>query len=157
MTEKIEDLNEEIHKLKNTINQNIQILAHTQEKYDFVYKETKLKEKDQLELKDIVRSKKDKIKDMKTAHEKKSMKNYNEKKRIDDINSPNLIGYYKGSYNNIREYYVEIQNIANKLEKLRGSKNMKDVNIHKKRADELFHKDYQELVAFEETDKINYN
>lgn len=91
---------------------------------------------------------------MKSDHEKNSMKNYNEKKRIDDINSPSLIRYYKKSYNNIKEYYSKIQETINKIEKLRGPKNMKDVNLHKKRADELFYKEYQNLIAFDETDKI---
>ena len=43
LTEKIEDRNEEIHKLKNKINNTVQVLAHLQEKSKFVSSENEIK------------------------------------------------------------------------------------------------------------------
>lgn len=103
----------------------------------------------------MVHDKKEELKKMKLKHEKRSLKNYNEKKRIDDINSPNLIGYYKSSYNNIKEYYVKIQSVIERLAKLRGPNNMKDIIMQRKRADKLYIEEYGKLVMFEEHDKIN--
>ena len=39
LTEKIEDRNEEIHKIKKKINENVQTLAHLQEKSKFISSE----------------------------------------------------------------------------------------------------------------------
>jgi len=93
---------------------------------------------------------------MKLKHEQRSLKNYNEKKRIDDINSVNLIGYYKSSHTRIRDYYLQIQDVVKKLEKYRDSTNMKDIVMQKKRADKLFQEDYIKLIVFDDnSDKIN--
>ena len=85
------------------------------------------------------------------THEKKSLKNYNEKKRIDDINSKSLIDYYKGSYQNITKLYNDIQDVIKELSKLRDPNNMKDVKMLQKHADKLFADDYKKLILIEET------
>ncbi len=148
-------MNEEIHKLKNTINQNIQILAHTQEKYKYVNEEANKKFKEFKKIESRVQIQKEVLKKKKEAHEKKSLKNYNEKKRVDDINSTNLIGYYKQSHKNIREYYLKILDTIKKLEKIRNPENMKDVVMQKKRADVLFHNEYSKLIVFEDNERVN--
>ena len=51
LTEKIEDRNEEIHKLKNKINYTVQILAHLQEKSKDISIEKELKKNENDELK----------------------------------------------------------------------------------------------------------
>lgn len=142
--------------MKNTINQNIQILAHTQEKYKFINEEAFSKNSalSKIELK--VHNKKEDLKRMKQKHEQRSLKNYNEKKRIDDINSANLIGYYKSSHLRIRDNYLQIQDVVRKLEKYRNTDNMKDILMLKKRADKIFHEEYTKLIIFDEnTEKIN--
>ena len=51
LTEKIEDRNEEIHKLKKKINDTVQVLAHLQEKSKFVSSENELKKTENENLK----------------------------------------------------------------------------------------------------------
>lgn len=84
-------------------------------------------------------------------HEKKSLKNYNEKKRVDDINSKSLIDYYKGSYHNIKDLYNNIQKVIGELSKLRDPDNMKDVKMLQKHAEKLFTDDYKKLIEIKET------
>ena len=59
LTEKIEDRNEEIHKLKNKINNNVQILAHLQEKLIYVNQECISKQKGENDLGESLKGKKD--------------------------------------------------------------------------------------------------
>lgn len=133
--------------MKNTINQNIQILAHTQEKFKFINEEALSKEKELKKIEKLVHLKKEELKLIKETHEKKSLKNYNEKKRIDDINSNNLINYYNTSHNKIKEYNEQIAITIKKLSKYRGN-NMKDVNMHKIKVKSL-NEDFKNLIAFE--------
>jgi hypothetical protein len=148
-------LNEEIHKLKNTINSNVQILAHTQEKYKYVNEDTQNKERDLLFIRNKVRQKKETLKIKQADHEKKSLKNYNEKKRIDDINSKSLVSYYKSSYKNINQIYSDIQGVVMQLSKIRTKENMKDVRMLQKRAEQLFNDEYKKLIVFEDNERIH--
>ncbi len=148
-------MNEEIHKLKNTINSNVQILAHTQEKYKYVNEDTQNKERDLLFIRNKVRQKKETLKIKQADHEKKSLKNYNEKKRIDDINSKSLVSYYKSSYKNINQIYSDIQGVVMQLSKIRTKENMKDVRMLQKRAEQLFNDEYKKLIVFEDNERIH--
>ena len=154
LTEKIEDLNEEIHKLKNTINTNVQILAHTQEKYEYVKIEAEDKEKDLNIIKEKVKVKKEALKNKQATHEKKSLKNYNEKKRIDDINSKSLISYYKKSYKNIKTINDKIQEAAFELSRLRPANKQTDIKILLDHTKKLM-SDHSKLIAFEDHERIN--
>ena len=85
LTEKIEDRNEEIHKLKNKINNNVQILAHLQEKYSYVNKEFKGKRNDEDKHKEKLINKKDQLTKSKLDNEKNTLKKLQSKLKIDQI------------------------------------------------------------------------
>lgn len=132
-------------------------MAHTQEKYRFVKEEKENKEKELNKITGTVLGQKEELKKKKLKHETKSLKNYNEKKRIDDINSVSLIKYYRESHNNIRDYYMRIQEVVSNIEKLRDPTNIKDINMLKKRAEKLYYEEYNKLIVFEENEKQQNN
>lgn len=106
-------------------------------------------------IRNKVRQKKEILKTKQANHEKKSLKNYNEKKRIDDINSKSLISYYKGSYSSITEIYANIQQVIFQLSKIRSPNNMKDIKMLQKHAEKLFNEEYKKLIVFENNDRVN--
>lgn len=102
-------------------------------------------------IKKEIIAKKTKLKNEQMKHEKNILLTYKEKKKIDDINSPNLIGYYKSSYKKIDDLYTNIQLVINQLEKVRGkTSNNSDIKRLQKRAENLYLKEYKELYSFEE-------
>ena len=74
MTEKIEDRNEEIHKLKNKINNTVQVLAHLQEKSKFVSSENEIKKTENENLKKEIIEMKRKLTEKKEENDKKALK-----------------------------------------------------------------------------------
>ncbi len=106
-------------------------------------------------IRNKVRQKKETLKIKQADHEKKSLKNYNEKKRIDDINSKSLVSYYKSSYKNIQQIYTDIQGVVMQLSKIRTKENMKDVRMLQKRAEQLFTDEYKKLILFEDNERMN--
>lgn len=111
LTEKIEDRNEEIHKLKNKINNNVQILAHLQEKYTYVNDETKDKTHHGSKLNSTLGDKKKKFNENKAKLENNTIKKLQFNQKIDQINSVALKDYYNKSNHEIQNLSSSIDNI----------------------------------------------
>ena len=126
LTEKIEDRNEEIHKLKKKINDTVQILAHLQEKSKFVSSENEIKKSENDNLKKEIIEMKRKLTEKKEENDKKAFKQLNENKKIDQINSLPLKNYYRKTLQHITELSVQIDQVSKLLleyrQKRRASK-----------------------------------
>ena len=126
LTEKIEDRNEEIHKLKNKINYTVQILAHLQEKSKFVSSENEIKKTENENLKKEIIEMKRKLTEKKEENDKKALKQLNENKKIDQINSLPLKNYYRKTLQHIQELAVQIDQVSKQLieyrQRRRGTK-----------------------------------
>ena len=126
LTEKIEDRNEEIHKLKNKINETVQILAHLQEKSKFVSSENEIKKTENENLKKEIIEMKRKLTEKKEENDKKALKQLNENKKIDQINSIPLKNYYRKTLLHIQELAVQIDQVSKQLleyrQRRRGTK-----------------------------------
>ena len=94
LTEKIEDRNEEIHKLKNKINYTVQILAHLQEKSRFVSSENSIKKNENENLKKEIIDMKKRLTEKKEENDKK---------------------YYKNTLNHIQELATQIDSVSKQL------------------------------------------
>ena len=115
LTEKIEDRNEEIHKLKKKINDTVQILAHLQEKSKFVSSENEIKKSENDNLKKEIIEMKRKLTEKKEENDKKAFKQLNENKKIDQINSGPLKNYYRKTLQHITELSVQIDQVSKLL------------------------------------------
>ena len=126
LTEKIEDRNEEIHKLKKKINDTVQILAHLQEKSKFVSSENEIKKTENENLKKEIIEMKRKLTEKKEENDKKALKQLNENKKIDQINSLPLKSYYRKTLQHISELAIQIDQVSKLLleyrQKRRASK-----------------------------------
>ena len=126
LTEKIEDRNEEIHKLKNKINYTVQILAHLQEKSKFVSSENEIKKTENENLKRQIIDMKKKLTMKKEENDKKALKQLNANKKIDQINSMPLKSYYRRTLQHIQELAVQIDQVSKQLmvyrQRRRGTK-----------------------------------
>ena len=126
LTEKIEDRNEEIHKLKNKINYTVQILAHLQEKSKFVSSENEIKKTENENLKKEIIEMKKRLAEKKEENDKKALKQLNENKKIDQINSVPLKNYYRKTLQHIQDLAKEIDKVSNELflyrQRRRGAK-----------------------------------
>ena len=126
LTEKIEDRNEEIQKLKNKINETVQILAHLQEKSKFVSSENEIKKTENENLKKEIIEMKRKLTEKKEENDKKALKQLNENKKIDQINSVPLKNYYRKTLIHIQELAVQIDQVSKQLiecrQRRRGTK-----------------------------------
>jgi len=126
LTEKIEDRNEEIHKLKNKINNTVQVLAHLQEKSKFVSSENEIKKTENENLKKEIIEMKRKLTEKKEENDKKALKQLNENKKIDQINSLPLKNYYRKTLQHIQELAVQIDQVSQQLivyrQRRRGTK-----------------------------------
>ena len=122
MKEKIEDRNEEIHKLKKKINDTVQILAHLQEKSKFVSSENEIKKSENDNLKKEIIEMKRKLTEKKEENDKKAFKQLNENKKIDQINSGPLKNYYRKTLQHITELSVQIDQVSKLLLEYRQKK-----------------------------------
>jgi hypothetical protein len=148
LTEKIEDRNEEIHKLKSKINNNVQILAHLQEKYAFVNKEYKSKKSEEDKHKEKLISKKDQLTKSKLDNEKNTLKKLQSKLKIDQINSTSLKKYYSMTNHNIEEINNKINIVLNDLVNIRTS-DIKDLKLLDERKKKLMEQ-YKNLPKFKD-------
>ena len=126
LTEKIEDRNEEIHKLKKKINDTVQVLAHLQEKSKFVSSENEIKKAENENLKREIIEMKRKLTEKKEENDKKALKQLNENKKIDQINSVPLKNYYRKTLLHIQELALQIDQVSKQLieyrQRRRGTK-----------------------------------
>lgn len=126
LTEKIEDRNEEIHKLKKKINDTVQVLAHLQEKSKFVSSENEIKKAENENLKKEIIEMKRKLTEKKEENDKKALKQLNENKKIDQINSLPLKNYYRKTLQHIQELAIQIDQVSKQLieyrQRRRGTK-----------------------------------
>ena len=154
LTEKIEDRNEEIHKLKNKINYTVQILAHLQEKSKFVSSENEIKKTENENLKKEIIEMKRKLTEKKEENDKKALKQLNENKKIDQINSVPLKNYYRKTLQHIQELAVQIDQVSSQLliyrQKRRASK--KDITDLLQRKEKMM-RDFKTLPKIEEDSK----
>ena len=150
LTEKIEDRNEEIHKLKNKINYTVQILAHLQEKSKDVSIEKDLKKNENDELKAKIIEMKKKLTNKKEENDKKALKQLNENKKIDQINSGPLKNYYRNTLSHIETLAAQIDRVSEQLTKARNQRraNTKDIKELLQRKDRMM-KDYKTLPKIE--------
>ena len=151
LTEKIEDRNEEIHKLKNKINETVQILAHLQEKSKFVSSENEIKKTENENLKKEIIEMKRKLTEKKEENDKKALKQLNENKKIDQINSLPLKNYYRKTLQHIQELAVEIDQVSKQLigyrQRRRGTK--KDITDLLQRKEKMM-REFKTLPKIEE-------
>ena len=151
LTEKIEDRNEEIHKLKNKINYTVQILAHLQEKSKFVSSENEIKKTENENLKKEIIEMKRKLTEKKEENDKKALKQLNENKKIDQINSIPLKNYYRKTLLHIQELATQIDQVSSQLliyrQKRRASK--KDILDLLQRKERMM-REYKTLPKIEE-------
>ena len=154
LTEKIEDRNEEIHKLKNKINYTVQILAHLQEKSKFVSSENEIKKTENENLKKEIIEMKRKLTEKKEENDKKALKQLNENKKIDQINSVPLKNYYRKTLQHIQELAVQIDQVSSQLliyrQKRRASK--KDITDLLQRKERMM-REFKTLPKIEEDSK----
>ena len=151
LTEKIEDRNEEIHKLKNKINYTVQILAHLQEKSKFVSSENEIKKTENENLKKEIIEMKRKLTEKKEENDKKALKQLNENKKIDQINSIPLKNYYRKTLLHIQDLAKQIDQVSSQLlvyrQKRRASK--KDITDLLQRKERMM-REYKTLPKIEE-------
>ena len=151
LTEKIEDRNEEIHKLKNKINYTVQILAHLQEKSKFVSSENEIKKAENESLKKEIIEMKRKLTEKKEENDKKALKQLNENKKIDQINSIPLKNYYRKTLLHIQELATQIDQVSSQLlvyrQKRRASR--KDILDLLQRKERMM-REYKTLPKIEE-------
>ena len=151
LTEKIEDRNEEIHKLKNKINNTVQVLAHLQEKSKFVSSENEIKKTENENLKKEIIEMKRKLTEKKEENDKKALKQLNENKKIDQINSLPLKNYYRKTLQHIQELAVEIDQVSKQLigyrQRRRGTK--KDITDLLQRKEKMM-REFKTLPKIEE-------
>ena len=126
LTEKIEDRNEEIHKIKIKINDTVQTLAHLQEKSKFISSENEVKKTENENLKKQIIDMKKKLTMKKEENDKKALKQLNANKKIDQINSMPLKNYYRRTLQHIQELSVQIDQVSKQLmvyrQKRKGTK-----------------------------------
>ena len=154
LTEKIEDRNEEIHKLKNKINYTVQILAHLQEKSKFVSSENEIKKTENENLKKEIIEMKRKLTEKKEENDKKALKQLNENKKIDQINSVPLKNYYRKTLQHIQELAAQIDQVSSQLliyrQKRKASK--KDITDLLQRKERMM-REFKTLPKIEEDSK----
>ena len=126
LTEKIEDRNEEIHKIRIKINDTVQALAHLQEKSKFISSENEVKKTENENLKRQIIDMKKKLTIKKEENDKKALKQLNANKKIDQINSMPLKSYYRRTLQHIQELAVQIDQVSKQLivyrQRRRGTK-----------------------------------
>ena len=126
LTEKIEDRNEEIHKIRIKINDTVQALAHLQEKSKFISSENEVKKTENENLKRQIIDMKKKLTMKKEENDKKALKQLNANKKIDQINSMPLKNYYRRTLQHIQELAVQIDQVSKQLmvyrQRRRGTK-----------------------------------
>jgi hypothetical protein len=149
LTEKIEDRNEEIHKLRNKINNNVQILAHLQEKYSYVNKDYKEKKSEEEKHKDKLIAKKDQLTKSKVDNEKNTLKKLQSKLKIDQINSTSLKKYYSQTNHNIEDLSNKINMLVGDLTKYRKNE-IKDIRLLESRKKKLL-EEYKLLPKFKDS------
>ncbi len=115
LTEKIEDRNEEIHKIRIKINDTVQALAHLQEKSKFISSENEVKKTENENLKRQIIDMKKKLTMKKEENDKKALKQLNANKKIDQINSMPLKSYYRRTLQHIQELAVQIDQVSKQL------------------------------------------
>jgi len=71
LNDKIEERNDELHKLRQKIVTTVVILSHTREKYQYVAKQNLIKEKDVADLNRKLKSVKNQLGDLKKECDKK--------------------------------------------------------------------------------------
>ena len=151
LTEKIEDRNEEIHKLKNKINNTVQVLAHLQEKSKFVSSENEIKKTENENLKKEIIEMKRKLTEKKEENDKKALKQLNENKKIDQINSVPLKNYYRKTLQHIQELAEQIDQVSTQLlmyrQKRKASK--KDITDLLQRKEKMM-REFKTLPKIEE-------
>ena len=154
LTEKIEDRNEEIHKLKNKINYTVQILAHLQEKSQDIYQEKEMKKGENEALKKKIIDMKMKLTNKKEENDKKALKQLNENKKIDQINSVPLKNYYKNTLQHIAYLGAKIEEVSKELTVYRQKRKArtKDITELLQRKDRMM-KDFKTLPKIEDDDK----
>ena len=126
LTEKIEDRNEEIHKIRIKINDTVQALAHLQEKSKFISSENEVKKTENENLKRQIIDMKKKLTMKKEENDKKALKQLNANKKIDQINSMPLKSYYRRTLQHIQELAIQIDQVSKQLivyrQRRRGTK-----------------------------------
>ena len=151
LTEKIEDRNEEIHKLKKKINDTVQVLAHLQEKSKFVSSENEIKKAENENLKKEIIEMKRRLTEKKEENDKKALKQLNENKKIDQINSLPLKNYYRKTLIHIQELALQIDQVSSQLlayrQRRRGNK--KDIIDLLQRKEKMM-KEYKTLPKIED-------
>jgi len=154
LTEKIEDRNEEIHKLRNKINSTVQILAHLQEKSRFVSSQNEIKKQENENLKKEIIDMKKKLTEKKEMNDVKANKQLSQNKKIDQINSTPLKNYYKNTMDHIQNLSNQIDVVSRQLLVYRQRRKapQKDIKDLLQRKERMM-RDYKTLPVIENDEK----
>jgi hypothetical protein len=154
LTEKIEDRNEEIHKLRNKINSTVQTLAHLQEKSRFVSSQNEIKKQENENLKKEIIDMKKKLTEKKEMNDVKANKQLSQNKKIDQINSIPLKNYYKNTMDHIQNLSNQIDVVSRQLLVYRQRRKapQKDIKDLLQRKERMM-KDYKTLPVIENDEK----
>ena len=154
LTEKIEDRNEEIHKLRNKINSTVQTLAHLQEKSRFVSSQNEIKKQENENLKKEIIDMKKKLTEKKEMNDVKANKQLSQNKKIDQINSTPLKNYYKNTMDHIQNLSNQIDVVSRQLLVYRQRRKapQKDIKDLLQRKERMM-RDYKTLPVIENDEK----
>ena len=154
LTEKIEDRNEEIHKLRNKINSTVQTLAHLQEKSRFVSSQNEIKKQENENLKKEIIDMKKKLTEKKEMNDVKANKQLSQNKKIDQINSIPLKNYYKNTMDHIQNLSNQIDVVSRQLLVYRQRRKapQKDIKDLLQRKEKMM-RDYKTLPVIENDEK----
>ena len=154
LTEKIEDRNEEIHKLRNKINSTVQTLAHLQEKSRFVSSQNEIKKQENENLKKEIIDMKKKLTEKKEMNDVKANKQLSQNKKIDQINSTPLKNYYKNTMDHIQNLSNQIDVVSRQLLVYRQRRKapQKDIKDLLQRKEKMM-RDYKTLPVIENDEK----
>ena len=129
LNEKIEERNEELHKLRKKIVKTVEILTHTREKLDYVKKQKKLRQKIKNELVAKENEEKTKLTKLKKKRDAKRTANMRSKQETGIVNSTALtddleerkteITGLKEEYHRLQDDLFNMQTIINKSEEIR--------------------------------------
>ncbi|CAK88043.1 unnamed protein product (macronuclear) [Paramecium tetraurelia] len=115
LNEKIEERNEDLHKLKNKNTKTVQMLTHTREKLGYVKAKFQDQEKINQKKKDELEALRKNLGEQKESKDKLRTENLKLKQQTGIVNRPELIQDYSNRKKNIDQLKVELEQLEQKL------------------------------------------
>ncbi|CAD8144747.1 unnamed protein product [Paramecium pentaurelia] len=115
LNEKIEERNEDLHKLKNKNTKTVQMLTHTREKLGYVKAKFQDQEKINQKKKDDLEGLRKNLGEQKESKDKLRTENLKLKQQTGIVNRPELIQDYSNRKKNIDQLKIELEQLEQKL------------------------------------------